>query len=374
MLALGTTGVATWLKSTKFSPFFCNQWVRNNISDFAVTIAIFLFVAVDHGIFRKVETEKLNVPDTFAPTFTCCDASCSSYWPTDCPDIEEPYGRRPWMVDLFDLNGKTYIPFFAAIPAFLAFILVFLDDGITLHLINHPSHKLTHGDAYNLNTLLIGIMVGVNSLFGLPWLVAATVRSLSHLHALADKNKDGTFEWVLETRLTNLFVHVLILGSIFALPILKLIPVPVLYGVFLYMGVTSLSTNQFWSRFLMMFMQCGKYPETPFTQHVDAKQMHLYTGIQLGLFGMLYVIKSIKMIAIAFPIVIAICIPIRLYILPKIFLPHELILLDSEDDEIEEWIGKNVVDDDDENRSHKSCHSKKNDHVELSMMEIETGC
>jgi hypothetical protein len=104
--------------------------------------------------------------------------------------VEEAFGRRPWFVDLGDLNGKMYVPFFAAVPAFLAFILVFLDNGITLHLISHPSHKLTHGVAYNLNTLVIGLMVGINSMLGFPWLVAATVRSLSHLHALADKTEN----------------------------------------------------------------------------------------------------------------------------------------------------------------------------------------
>ena len=32
-------------------------------------------------------------------------------------------------MDLGDLNGKGWVPFFAAVPALLAFILVFLDDG-----------------------------------------------------------------------------------------------------------------------------------------------------------------------------------------------------------------------------------------------------
>lgn len=344
VLALGVTGFAMFLKTIKFSRFLCNQWSRSSIADFAVTIAVFGFTAIDHFVFKNVETEKLNVPDTFAPTFACCDTSCDAYWPTDCPDLAEPFGRRPWFVDLLDLNGHTYIPFFAAIPAMLAFILVFLDDGITLHLINHSSHKLTHGDAYNLNTMVIGLMVGVNALLGFPWLVAATVRSLSHLHALAEKTQDGKFESVTETRLTNLFVHVLILGSIFALPVLKLLPVPVLYGVFLYMGVTSLSTNQFWGRATMLFMQHSRYPSTPYTDYVPAKRMHLYTAIQLLLFVLLFVIKSIKSIAIAFPIVIAICIPIRLKLLPKLFENSELIFLDSEDDEIAAEIQKMGVD------------------------------
>jgi len=54
---------------------------------------------------------------------------------------------------------------------------------------------------------------------------------------------------------------------------------------------------------------------------------------------MLYEIKSFKPIAIAFPLVIAACIPIRLYLLPKWFTEDELILLDSGDDEIiDEWL------------------------------------
>lgn len=68
------------------------------------------------------------------------------------------------MVDVGDLNDKQWVPLMAAGPAVLAFILVFLDDGITWHLINHPSHKLTHGAAYNYDTLIIGIMILINSL------------------------------------------------------------------------------------------------------------------------------------------------------------------------------------------------------------------
>ena len=55
-------------------------------------------------------------------------------------------------MDLGDVNGKAWVPLFAAVPALLAFILVFLDDGITWHLINRPDNKLTHGAAYHWDT------------------------------------------------------------------------------------------------------------------------------------------------------------------------------------------------------------------------------
>ena len=100
---------------------------------------------------------------------------------------------------------------------------------MTWHLCNHPTHKLTHGAAYNYDTVVIGVMVAVNSLLGLPWLVAATVRSLNQIHALATKSPQGKIVSVQETRLTHLGIHLLCLASIFALDVLKLIPVPVLY-------------------------------------------------------------------------------------------------------------------------------------------------
>ena len=186
-------------------------------------------------------------------------------------------------------------------------------------------------------------MIAVNSMFGLPWLVAATVRSLNHLHALGNKTVDGIFIDVQETRLTNLLVHALVLASIFALDVIKLIPVPVLYGVFLFMGLVSLGTNQFWNRITMFFMQPSKYPSQHYTKHVSRGKMHIYTLIQIGLFVLLYAVKSIKPIAIAFPLIIAICIPVRLFILPMIFTEDELILLDAEDDEIEEWLECNIA-------------------------------
>ena len=226
----------------------------------------------------------------------------------------------------------------AAGPALLAFVLVFLDDGITWHLINHPSHKLKHGDAYNYDTIIIGAMILINSLLGLPWLVAATVRSLNHIHAMAEKLPDGTILSVQETRLTNLGIHLLCFVTIFALQVLKLIPVPVLYGVFLFMGLVSLGTNQFWGRMLMFFMQPSKFPVQPYTQYMKAKRMHLFTAIQLFAFSLLYTCKSIKVIAIAFPILIAACIPVRLFVLPRIFTEDELILIDSDPNTVKMWI------------------------------------
>ena len=111
------------------------------------------------------------------------------------------------------------------------------------------------------------------------------------------------------------------------------IPVPVLYGVFLYMGIASLSGNQFFERILLLGMQPSLYPAQPHTNRetVSRRKLHAYTVLQLALFLLLYVVKSNKAIAIAFPLVIAACIPIRLFVLPRLFTEAELKALDGED-------------------------------------------
>lgn len=91
----------------------------------------------------------------------------------------------------------------------------------------------------------------------------------------------------------------------------------------------------------MFFMQPSKYPLEPYTMHVKPRRMHAFTGIQLGLFVLLYAVKSIKVIAIAFPIVIACCIPIRLYLLPRYFTEKELVMLDSDAVTIRKWLEAN---------------------------------
>jgi len=107
------------------------------------------------------------------------------------------------------------------------------------------------------------------------------------------------------------------------------------------MGLVSLQSNTLWHRFLMFFMQPSKYPLEPYTMHMKPKRMHLFTAIQLGLFALLYTVKAIKTIAIAFPLIIACCIPVRLYLLPKIFTEKELVMIDGDDGKIMKWLAEN---------------------------------
>ena len=85
---------------------------------------------------------------------------------------------------------------------------------------------------------------------GLPWFVAATVLSMTHVNSLkmlsetAAPGDKPQFLGVREQRVTHILIFVLCGLSIFFTPVLQRIPMPVLFGVFMFMGTTSLKGSQ----------------------------------------------------------------------------------------------------------------------------------
>jgi len=336
IMGFGTTWLIFFFRSFKFSSFFCSDVVRTSVHDFAVTMSVIVWTVIKELAFPQVNTETLKVPDQFEPSFQCCTDACDTFWPDDCPEQEAAVGVRSWFVDLG--NVPSWAPFAAAGPAVMGFLLCYLDNGITWHLINHKHHKLEHGEAYNYDLCLNGLFNMVNGLMGLPWLVATTVPCIIHLNSLAEKTDQGEFLSVQETRLTMFFSHLMLGCTMAALSVLKYLPMPVLLGVFLFMGLSSLPGIQFWNRFLLFFQQPSKYPNTIFNEYMEKKRIHMYTLFQMLFFAGIFVVMNFKAISIAFPFMTFLCIPARLFFLPKIFAGWELCLLDGEDDQIEDWV------------------------------------
>jgi len=110
---------------------------------------------------------------------------------------------------------------------------------------------LQKGCGYHLDLLVVSIMLIVCSVFGLPWFVAATVLSITHVNSLrvesetAAPGESPKFLGVREQRVTGFMIFLMIGLSVFLTPVLGIIPMPVLYGVFLYMGVSSLKGKPF---------------------------------------------------------------------------------------------------------------------------------
>jgi hypothetical protein len=221
-------------------------------------------------------------------------------------------------------------------------VLVYVDQNISARLVNSPDHKLLKGESYHLDLAVMGVLIGVCSIFGLPWLVAATVRSLNHVRSLATMEEVVTLGGdkrervihVRETRLTGLAIHVLVGLSLFLLPYLKVVPMAVLYGLFLYMGIVSMKGNQLFERMSLWLMDSKLYPTTHYIQKVPNRIIHQFTMLQFTCLAVLGIVE-VSPLGILFPLFVLLLVPVRLWA-GKFFSPEHLAALDAEEEPEEE--------------------------------------
>lgn len=315
LLALGTFYIAMSLSRFRRSSYLLPK-IREFLADFGPAIALGGMTVVSvwlHEVFLDV----LPAPDTFGTTT-----------------------GRTWSVDL--LAAPVWARFAAAGPALLCTVLMFLDQNITARIVNSRDHRLHKGEAYHLDLAVVGLLMAACSLFGLPWLVAATVRSLNHVRSLATveevvapngQTRDRVIH-VRENRLTGLAIHLLIGLSLLLLPLLKTIPMAVLYGLFLFMGVVSMSGNQFFERLSLWLKDPALYPVTHYIRRVPRWTIHAFTVLQLTCLGVLWFVKS-SALGILFPVFIAFLVPVRL-LAGRFFSTEHLAALDAEEEPEEE--------------------------------------
>ncbi|XP_031469674.1 anion exchange protein 2 isoform X2 [Phasianus colchicus] len=317
VLMAGTFFIAFFLRKFKNSRFFPGR-IRRLIGDFGVPIAILVMVLVDYSI-RDTYTQKLSVPSGFSVT---------------APD------KRGWVIN--PLGEKSDFPVWmmvaSGLPAVLVFILIFMETQITTLIISKKERMLQKGSGFHLDLLLIVAMGGFFALFGLPWLAAATVRSVTHANALTVMSKavapgdKPKIQEVKEQRVTGLLVAVLVGLSIVIGELLRQIPLAVLFGIFLYMGVTSLNGIQFYERLQLLLMPPKHHPDVPYVKKVRTLRMHLFTGLQLACLAVLWAVMS-TVASLAFPFILILTVPLRMCLLSRIFTDREMKCLDADEAE-----------------------------------------
>jgi hypothetical protein len=262
-------------------------------------------------------------------------------------DASAGSGGSSWLVDLASV--PTWLKFAAAGPAALAAVLIFLSQNITARLVNSPENKLTKGESYHLDLAVVGGLVGLCSLFGWPWMVAATVRSLAHVRSLAvveevargDEKRDEIIH-VVETRITGIVIHLMIAAALLMLPLLKYVPMATLFGIFLFMGFVSLQGIQFVERLGFWLMDSSLYPINHYTRRVPTRTIHLFTLVQFICLVVLCVVNvsPYEPVQILFPVFIALLVPIRA-MLGHFFDTDHLAFLDADEAPEEEgshWV------------------------------------
>ncbi|XP_043641059.1 sodium bicarbonate cotransporter 3 isoform X10 [Drosophila teissieri] len=309
VLCAGTFLISTVLKEFKNALFFPSI-VRQYISDFSVLIAIFAMTFFDYSL--GVPTQKLEVPNELKPTLS----------------------TRGWLIPPFSEKNPWWSPIIAVFPALLGTILIFMDQQITAVIVNRKENKLKKGCGYHLDLFILSVLIAICSMMGLPWFVAATVLSINHVNSLKLESECSApgekpqFLGVREQRVTHILIFLTIGVSVLLTPLLGNIPMPVLFGVFLYMGVASLKGLQFFDRILIMFMPAKYQPDYMFLRQVPIKRVHLFTMIQLACLIILWLIKSFSQTSILFPLMLVVMIGIR-KALDLVFTRRELKILDD---------------------------------------------
>uniref|UniRef100_A0A8C3T2N7 Anion exchange protein n=1 Tax=Chelydra serpentina TaxID=8475 RepID=A0A8C3T2N7_CHESE len=342
ILFLGTFLCSMTLKSFKTSRYFPTA-LRKLVSDFSIILAILIFCGID--AILGLETPKLIVPSEFKPT------NSQRGW------VVFPFGVNPWWVCLV-----------STVPAVLVIILIFMDQQITAVILNRKEYRLQKGAGFHLDLFCVSLLMILTSVTGLPWYVSATVISLAHMDSLKKESTTSApgdqpkFLGIREQRLTGLVVFILTGVSVFLAPVLKYIPMPVLYGVFLYMGVAALNSIQLMDRIQLLLMPAKHQPDFMYLRHVPLRRVHLFTLIQVLCLAALWILKS-TVAAIIFPVMLLALVGIR-KAMECIFSQQDLSWLDDimpekdrkeEEEKLRSSQEKEESDSEDVSRAGKSC-------------------
>nr|XP_055228439.1 solute carrier family 4 member 11 isoform X6 [Gorilla gorilla gorilla] len=310
LIMLGTLWLGYTLYQFKKSPYL-HPCVREILSDCALPIAVLTFSLISSHGFREIEMSKFR------------------YNPSESPFAM----AQIQSLSLRAISGAMGL-------GFLLSMLFFIEQNLVAALVNAPENRLVKGTAYHWDLLLLAIINTGLSLFGLPWIHAAYPHSPLHVRALAlveERVENGhiydTIVNVKETRLTSLGASVLVGLSLLLLPVpLQWIPKPVLYGLFLYIALTSLDGNQLVQRVALLLKEQTAYPPTHYIRRVPQRKIHYFTGLQvlqlllLCAFGM----SSLPYMKMIFPLIMIAMIPIRYILLPRIIEAKYLDVMDAE--------------------------------------------
>ncbi|XP_030830660.1 anion exchange protein 2 isoform X4 [Strongylocentrotus purpuratus] len=318
ILTFGTFFIAFFIRQFRNSRFL-GRTSRRAFGDIGIAIAITVMVTISY-ITKNVYLQKLSIGNGFAPT----DPSQRGW-------VINPMGMTQPMPMIAILG--------ASVPAFLVFILLYMETLLTGVIVNKKEHKLKKGTGFHLDMFIMGFLTALSGILGLPWMCAATVRTVSHVTSLSVKTRTDApgvkprLDHIKDQRMTNFFVSLAIGLSLYMAPLLREVPIAVLLGVFMYLGLCSLSGLQMIERIKVFFMPSKHHPDVKYIRMVKAWKIHLFTFIQLVCLVAVWMIKT-SVIAICFPFFFILLVAIR-RLMRFIYTDQELEALDSEESEEE---------------------------------------
>ncbi|MCJ1477672.1 hypothetical protein MMC13_006345 [Lambiella insularis] len=320
--AIGTMLVAIFLSTAeKWAPLF-HRYIRMGLTEYAAAISIIIFIGVPHiGELASLDRQTLQV-------------SSQSFRPSDP-------SRTAFLVHFWNLPIGWV--FAAILPGIVITVLFFFDHEVSSIICTVDRYGTKKPTGFAWDIVLLGTTTALCGILGIPpangLLPQAPLHSESLLHTEKEEfafSVDG--EATIEIREVRR-VHeqrwspflqaggILIFTSPPLQFVLGLTPTSVLAGLFLFMGEQSLAVNPILHRACYLLTPSSELPPLP----KDVKSwvgVHLYTATQIVVTTIIFIVSLTKG-APAFPLIIIAFVPIRLFVMNKLWARPTLRYVDA---------------------------------------------
>ncbi|KAK9807489.1 hypothetical protein WJX72_000529 [[Myrmecia] bisecta] len=138
-----------------------------------------------------------------------------------------------------------------------------------------------------------------------------------------------------EQRMSGLIQSLLVGACLGITLVIKQIPTSVLWGYFAYMALDSLEGSQFWDRMLLLLTDpkrrsvLQRTGRAPYLEGVKFRVIVAFTLLQFAGLAGVYGITLAGIAGVVFPIPIMLLVPLRIYVLPRLFRRADLHALDA---------------------------------------------
>ena len=85
---------------------------------------------------------------------------------------------------------------------------------------------------------------------------------------------------IMETRVTGFTIHAMILSTLMLLPLLSFIPIPVISGIFLYLGLKIMKGNLFFERLGDIMLEESRFKAMPPYRNLNRGTLGRYLATQ----------------------------------------------------------------------------------------------
>jgi len=229
-------------------------------------------------------------------------------------------------------------------------VLFFFDHNVSSILAQDAKFNLVKPPSFDYDFAVLGALLVLCGIIGVPPGNGLIPQAPLHVRALAVIEYEDTpggkrevYKGVVEKRWSNLLQSLGCFLTVFLFPVIKTIPQSVLSGTFLYMGMSGFYGNGLYDRLGCLFMEVERRPDFDFIKHVPFPQMTRWTLLQFFSVVLIFFVsfnffmpEGSAPIAVLFPVIIAILIPLREKWLPTKFTVEEIKYLDPSDGDAED--------------------------------------